>query len=47
MIKIFGTEVVQKGTELDLVVALVPKRICTEMDYPVVPNVTGTKCRSD
>jgi len=48
-----GTEMVPKGTEVDLVVTrglesdievtLVPKWICTEMDYPVVPNVTGSE----
>jgi len=50
MFKISGTEAVQKGTEVDLVVvpkvtsgSLLPKCICTEMDYPVVLNVTGTE----
>jgi len=50
MFKIYSTEVVQKGTEVDVVV--VPKMTsrslwyrngCTEMDYPLVPIVTGTE----
>ena len=53
MLKIFGTEVVHKGTEGDLVVVpkatstpfrhRIPKWICTEMDYPMVPKWTGTE----
>jgi len=33
------------GPESDIktTLSLVPKWICTEMDYPVVPNVTGTE----